>query len=314
LTRSAALTGEKILVTGASGFIGSHLCRRLCEDGKQVHAISRKVQPSNERGPHWWQGDLADLSAVRGLLTDIQPDVVFHLAGYAFGSRELEAVLPAFRANLTTTVNVLTAATEMGCWRVVLAGSLEEPQPGDSEGVPASPYAASKWASSAYGRMFHALYQTPVVIARIFMVYGPGEYRLRKLVPYVIRTLLRGQDPKLSSGKRPIDWIYVDDVVDGLLALARAPRVEGSTIDLGSGNLVDIRTVVELLANLVDSAGKPLFGALPDRPMEQVRAADTAATYARTGWRAKTPLEDGLRRAVDWYAGQLRQDNGGPLL
>jgi UDP-glucose 4-epimerase len=313
LTGSPPLTGRKILVTGASGFIGSHLCRRLCEDGRQVHAVSRKVQPSDERGPHWWQGDLADLSAVRGLLADIQPDVIFHLAGYALGSRELEAIQPAFCSNLITTVNVLTVATEMGCGRVVLAGSLEEPQSGDSEVVPSSPYAASKWASSAYGRMFHALYRTPVVIARIFMVYGPGEYRLRKLVPYVIRTLLRGQDPRLSSGKRPIDWIYVDDVADGLLALARAPHVEGSTMDLGSGSLVNIRTVVELLANLVDSAGKPLFGALPDRPMEQVRVANTAATHARTGWRAKTPLEEGLRRTIDWYAEQLRQGNGGPV-
>ena len=194
MTRSPPLSSEKILVTGASGFIGSHLCRRLCEDGKQVHAISRKTRPSDEDGPHWWQGDLADLSAARGLLTDIQPDVVFHLAGYAFGSRELDAVLPAFRGNLATTVNVLTAATQVGGCRVVLAGSLEEPQASDLEIVPSSPYAASKWASSAYGRMYHALYRTPVVIARIFMVYGPGEYRLRKLIPYVILSLLQGQD------------------------------------------------------------------------------------------------------------------------
>jgi nucleoside-diphosphate-sugar epimerase len=229
------------------------------------------------------------------------------MAGYAFGSRQLEAVLPAFQGNLSTTVNVLTSSTRHGCQRVILAGSLEEPHPGDIESVPSSPYAASRWAGSAYGRMFHALYGTPVVIARIFMVYGPGDQRLRKLIPYVILSLLRGADPQLSSGRRPVDWIYLDDVVDGLLAVARAPGVEGRTVDLGSGRLVDIRGVVQMLAELIDSSAAPAFGALPDRPMEQVRVANAEDTYARIGWKPKTPLRDGLGLTIDWYAEQLKQ-------
>jgi nucleoside-diphosphate-sugar epimerase len=90
-----------------------------------------------------------------------------------------------------------------------------------------SPYAAAKFAASAYGRMFHALYHTPVTILRLFMVYGPGQQDLRKLVPYVTLALLKGEMPRVSSGVREVDRIYVDDVAAGYLAAATATGVEG---------------------------------------------------------------------------------------
>ena len=182
-----------------------------------------------------------------------------------------------------------------------MVGSLEEPEQSDTYVVPSSPYAASKWAGSGYARMFHALYQTPVTIARLFMVYGPAQQDLRKLIPYVTLSLLRKQPPKLTSGMRQIDWIYVGDVVDGLLAMVKAPNIEGSTIDLGSGVLVPIRTVVQKLINITDSDVEPALGSVPDRPMEQVRVANIADTYAKIGWKPTTSLDKGLEYTVDWY-------------
>src|SRR5271155_2900674 len=99
--------------------------------------------------------------------------------------------------------------------------------------------------------MFSALYQTQVVVAKIFMVYGPGQSDHTKLIPYVTTSLLRGEAPKLSSGVRSVDWIYVDDVVEGLIRCAEAPGIDGRTIELGSGKMASIREVVQQLSELV---------------------------------------------------------------
>lgn len=303
----AQFSGERILVTGAAGFIGSRLCRRLEEAGAEVHGVSRTEQPRDHCGPRWWQGDLADPSTVRELLTAIRPAVIFHLASHVAGARDSGLVLPTFRSNLASTVNLLAAATEVRCRRIILASSMEEPEQGNADAIPSSPYAVAKWAASAYSRMFHALFQLPVVILRIFMVYGPGQRDLSKLVPYVTLALLRGEPPKLSSGRRLVDWIYVDDVVDAMLAAAGSAGVEGCTIDVGSGELVPIRTVVEHLVRLIDPRLEPLFGTLAERPREQTRVADVARSHVLIGWKPTTGLPDGLRQTVEWYQRRIAE-------
>ena len=259
------------------------------------------MQVHNKEEMHWWQGDLADTSIMRNLLATIKPDVIFHLASHVAGSRDVKLIWPTFENNLVSTVNLLTIASEIGCHRIVLTGSLEEPESDGSEAIPCSPYAAAKWASSGYARMFHALYRTPIVLTRLFMVYGPGQKDVSKLVPYVTLSLLNKQSPKLGSGQRQIDWVYVEDVVDGLIAAAQAPNLEGCTIDLGSGTLVSIRTIVQQLADQIDPQIELLWGTLPGRPMEQTRVANIAKTYGSTGWKPQTSLAIGLERTVDWY-------------
>lgn len=290
------------MVTGASGFIGSHLCRRLIEDQAEVHAVYCTQAPAKEKSQvRWWQADLSELSAVRRLFREVQPDVIFHLASHVKGAPNLEHVLPTFHSNLESTINLLTMAAETGCRRVVLTGSLAEPDPKNGELFPSAPYAAAKWASSGYARMFHALYQLPVVIARVFMVYGPAQQDLTKLIPYVTLSLLRGETPKITSGERLVDWVYVSDVVEGFVALGQASGIDGETLDLGSGKLVSIREIVQQLASVVDPRARMDFGALPDRPLEPTRLAQTAETSARIGWKPQVSLGEGLERTVDWY-------------
>ena len=298
-------SGLKILVTGASGFIGSRLYHSLRKNDAEVHAVSRTPPAADIDRFSWSCGDLVNIETVRSILSAVKPDVIFHLAGRAAGARELDLVLPTFHSNLVTTVNVLTVASEIGCRRIVLPASLEEPESACATTNPSSPYAVSKWATSVYARMFHALYQTPIVIARVFLTYGPGPENQNKLIPYVIRTLLEGHAPKLTSGQRLVDWIYIDDVVDALLAAAQTPAIEGSTIDVGSGSLVSMRELIERIVKLVGGDVAPLFGALPDRPLEQVRVADVASAYEKLGWKSKTSLEEGLSQTVDWYRSQL---------
>jgi UDP-glucose 4-epimerase len=292
--------GEKILVTGATGFIGSALCRRLSRVDAEIHVVSRREPEVSQRDLRWWQGDLADTVWVNQLLCEIKPNLIFHLASEVTGDRRVDLVIPALRANLVSTVNLLTTASELGCCRrMILAGSFEEPERGDLEAVPCSPYAAAKSAASSYARMFQALYGFPVVIARIFMVYGPGQGN-RFLIPYVIDSFARGEPPKLSSGNRLVDWIYVEDVVEALLQISLSRGIDGDTIDIGSGTLVSIRNVVELLSKILKPNVNPIFGALPDRPLEPTRMADIAKSRAAIDWLPTTSLQEGLERTVGW--------------
>ena len=296
-----------MLVTGANGFIGSHLCRRLSQEGAEVHAVCRSQHPVDGGDQQWWQADLASLAEVKNIIGKVRPDIIFHLASHVKGAPDLEHVLPTFQSNLQSTVNLLAVAAASNCHRIVLTGSLAEPEVENGERFPSAPYAAAKWASSGYARMFHALYKSPVVIARVFMVYGPAQKDLTKLIPYVTLSLLQGGHPKVSSGERLVDWIYVSDVVDGFLAVAQAPDVDGATLELGSGSLISIRGIVEQLAKVLAAEGKVEFGAIPDRPMEPTRIAKTAETLARIGWQPRVSLQEGLKRTVEWYREDLKR-------
>ena len=307
------LQGRKVLLTGASGFIGSHLSRRLLEFGAEVHAISRAQHRSDARRLNWWQGDIGDMGFTRWLFQELEPDYVLHLASHVMGSPALDHVLPTFRGNLATTVNLLTAAAEYGCTRILLTGSLSEPEPEHGEAFPSCPYAAAKWASSMYARMFHALYGVPAVVARVFMVYGPAQRDQSKLIPYTTITMMQGGVPQITSGSRLVDWIYVADVVEGLVAAMTAQGIEGSTVELGSGSLVSIREIVERIEALVGAGVSASFGTLPDRPHEPVRMADTAGSLLKLGWRPVVTLEEGLARTVAWYREHLGDLESTPL-
>lgn len=296
----------RVVVTGGSGFIGSHLCRRLCEEGAEVHATSRDHQEKGQIGPIWWQADMADLATTRRILVATRPQIIFHLSGAVGAAPDCALVLPTFHSLVTSTVNILVTATQLGCERIFLIGSFTEPKPAEVEPTPGSPYGAAKWMSTAYGRMFHSLYQTPVVNLRPFMTYGPNQ-ATTKLIPSVVLSLLRGEAPRLSSGKTKADWVYVADIVDAFLIAAITPGIEGKSIDLGTGSLVSVRDVVGRLVTIAGTNVEPLFGVLPDRPAENEFAANTSLACELLGWNANTSLEDGLRATTEWFKQQERR-------
>ena len=292
--------GRVVALTGASGFIGGALLRQLLAAGADVHAISRRPAPLRSEGERWWQADLCVPAALDGLLREVEPDVLFHLAGETSAARDLDLVQATFTTNTVATVNLLSSvAANAASTRVVLAGSMEEPTGvGD---FASSPYALSKAVAAAYARLFHDLYETRVVHLRVFMTYGPGQSAVGKLVPYVTLALLGGEPALLASGQRRVDWIYVDDVAGAFLAAGLAgPEADGQTFDVGSGELTSVRAVAEEIAAIL-GGGELLFGARPDRAREQERAADPTAAESLSGWRATTALTDGLRRTVEWY-------------
>jgi nucleoside-diphosphate-sugar epimerase len=291
--------GKRVLITGATGFLGSRLRTILGGGDCEVHATSRRVGPEDGH-ERWWQVDLSDSVAARRTLEAIRPDVLFQLTTHGSAARGLENVLPTLSNDIVATVNVLTAAVEVNGPRVILTGALEESLPTDSEPVPTSPYGAAKQAVTFYGRMFWQLYRLPVVIVRPFMTYGPGQ-PVQKVIPYVIESLLERRSPRLVSGDRGVDWVYVDDLMEGFLSAAVAEGVEGSTFDLGSGELVPVRVIVDELRRLIDPAIVATFEESPSSECEEIRAAQLGAARERLHWAPSTPLAVGLRQTVDWY-------------
>lgn len=291
---------KRVLVTGGTGFIGSRLLRRLAALDADVHATSRHRRTKDAPAVSWRVADLGDAEETTKILDAVRPDVVFHLSSIVTGSRDPKMVLPIMHANLTSVVNLLAALAESPT-RVVLAGSVEETAMPDLSAIASSPYAMAKWAATAYARMYHQLWGLPVTVLRIAMTYGPDQPDQAKLVPYVIQSLLNGQQPKISRGERLVDWIYVDDVVDAFVAAGGSSGAAGEVVDIGSGHQVSVRETVELIYDIVGAGTVPSFGEVADRPLDRDQISDPAGAARLFGWRPRIGLEEGLRRTVTWY-------------
>jgi len=297
------LSGRRILVTGATGFIGGHVAELLHHIGAEIHAVTRRVDSttSYDTPVQWHHADLTDHGATVDAVAEAQPDVIVHLASLVKGSRDPEQLVPMFAANTASAVHLLDAARANGVQRVLLAGSLEEPdEPGQ---MAASPYALSKAAAHLYGDYYQATTGVEVVNLQIFMVYGPAQLDENKLIPYVIRSLQAGRAPSLSSGSRKVDWVYVGDVAEGIARCCAVGDPPEYAVPLGTGSLATVRDVVEMLVEVSGSDLEPEFGGVADRAREVEKVADADTTHDMLGWVPKVTLTEGLSATLEWYGG-----------
>jgi len=314
LSGPGGLFGHRVLVTGATGFIGRHLMHRLRKEGAEVHALTRpggSPRP-DVAGTTWHRVDLDDREALTSTVHRIAPSVMFHLASRVEGRRDKALALPMLEANTRVAVALMTAALDLPECRVVLAGSIEEPR---GEEPPVSPYAAAKGAATGYARLFHAQWELPVTVLRIAMVYGPDQPDDRKLIPYVCQCLADGGAPSLSSGTRPVDWVYIADVCDALYRAATCGDAPGRVLDIGSGQTATVAEVVTELADIAGYRGILGFGDVTDRRDDRAHIADTGPAAQHLDWRAETPLHTGLEWTLAWYRLQrpAPDDAGGDL-
>lgn len=296
----------KVLVVGSSSFIGVNLVPALKKHNAVViGTYFSTVAPACLENVEYRYLDVTDFEAVKEIIDDTQPDYIFNLSGYVQGKRGIEYVWPTFKTNLEGTINLLMALQGTSCKCMINLGSLEEHQLDASAIQPVSPYAASKIAANAYVRMFHALYKTPLIVVRPFMVYGPKQKDHTKLVPYTILSILKGKLPEFSSGLRKADWLYVEDAVAGLITIALTAGLEGQTLQMGTGELTSVQEIVETIFDLLGVKTKPKFGLRTDRKSEVEIAANTQKAQELVGWKSTTPFREGLKKTIAWYQEQL---------
>jgi nucleoside-diphosphate-sugar epimerase len=296
---------KTVAVIGASGFLGTPLVRQLQRLGARVVAFSRSAAAPRGENTRCWKGDASELAELDNCFRAHNPEIVFHLTSDSRGGREVDLIPASLKNDVFATVNALCAATRHGVSRFVMTGSLEEPNPGsDEEATPLSPYAAAKWATCGYGRMFRDQYDLDVRIVRPFMTYGPGQKEF-KIVPSTILSLLRDQPAVIGSDTRLVDWIYVDDLIDGMLAVSAAEERPRSTVDLGSGIGVTVGDVAREIARQI---GKEHLLKIGDgaRGREMVRLADNSAARLY-GFEPRVSLSEGLAATISWF----RQREGG---
>lgn len=288
----------RFLVTGATGFVGKHLVRRLHRSGHETILLVREAYGMGAPLPeplavireqlHLVYADLRNFRLTSRALHQAEPDIVIHLAAAGVTDPYLP-VATALRHNVTGTINLLRAAFERlhSTERVVIART-----PGET--TPENPYQASKGAAWKFCQMYARQMHWPINGAKIFQAYGPGQAE-NTLVPSAFAAAREGRNFPMTSGTQERDWVYVDDVVIGLIRLAEKGIAAGESVDLGAGQATSLLEVVTQIYDLVDRGGRPLPGALADRPGEAGRrVARTNETEEKIGWRATTSLAAGL--------------------
>ncbi len=314
---------KKVLVTGAGGFIGSHLVERLVEAGASVRAfvhynsradpgLLRMAVSENLSRIELVGGDLRDADAIRAAVKGCQ--FVFHLG--ALISIPYSYLHPAevVESNFMGTLNVLMACRDFEVERLVhtstseVYGTALKPMIDESHPLQGqSPYSASKIGADKLAESFHCTYDLPVVTVRPFNTYGPRQ-SARAVIPTIITQAIAGSTIRLGSLDTIRDFTYVDDTVNGFLCAAMAGNVEGCTFNLGTGEAVSIG---DLSAKIIQKVGthvkvKADAARLRPRKSEVKRLlSDNSLAREKLGWNPVVSLDDGLDKTIFWIKENL---------
>lgn len=295
---------EPVLITGADGFIGSHLAREMARLGCRPVLASRSPKGAEDRNGLLLKRvyfDLTDDHSIEQFIDSVRPATLIHLAG----ARGSAGAVECANLNFHATARLLGCATRAGVKRIVTMGSAEEY--GDQAGPlaerlelnPTTPYGISKALATGHALMLHDRDACPVVVLRPFSVYGPGQPRAM-FVAQAVAAALRNAPFEMSGGEQMRDLVYVDDIVRGILAAAREPGVEGRVINLGTGRPKKLKDVAALVWELSGARSPLLVGARPARPEELYDTwADTTAARRLLRWEAAVGIEEGLRRTIE---------------
>jgi len=316
-------TGKQVLVTGAGGFIGSHLVETLVEQGAHVRAFVRynsrndpgllKVLPADVLASlEIIPGDLRDLTALRTAMRGTSQ--VFHLGALIAIPYSYLHPAEVVEANIIGTLNILLAARELNVERLVHTSSsevygtalrvpIDETHPLQGQ----SPYSASKIGADKLAESFHLSYNLPVVTLRPFNTFGPRQ-SARAVIPSLITQVLTQSSIRLGNLDARRDFTYVSDTVDGFLKIAQTPGIDGQTINLGTGQEISIGDLVKLVLAMVDHPVEVIVDQTrlrPEKSEVQRLMSDNRLALQKLNWSPCIPFEEGLQKTFEWIKGHL---------
>lgn len=308
------MSGERYLVTGGAGFIGSHMVEEILRRGHRVTVLDdfstgRRDNISSFNGDiEVVEGSVTDPAAVETAMKSVRATI--HLAALPSVSRSVELPLESHHANATGTINVLDAARRAGS-RVVYAGSSsaygDQEAPAKTEELresPLSPYAATKLAGELYCRSFARVYELPVVVTRFFNVFGPRQVPdspYSGVIAAFCYALLRGTSPRIDGdGQQSRDFTYVNDVVQGVLLGADSDSEGCNVVNLACGASHTINDLLETLRELSGSDVEPTY-APPRAGDVRHSLADISAARRLLGFEPKVTFREGLEKTFAWY-------------
>ena len=303
----------KVLVTGATGFIGSHLVPRLVEQGYDVYTLERYVTGryvlGQRREIKTVFGDLREHFAVRRIIREVQPDIVIHLAAISPVAYSYDHPHEVIETNFLATVNLAESCLrEVPHFKQFLFASTSEtygngpsPKTEETPQNPNSPYAVSKLACEKYLLYMHDAYDFPVTILRNFNTYGRKD-NTHFVVERIIVQMLQGGVVKLGDPTPVRDFEYVEDHVSSYLTCLDNPKAIGEVFNFCTGRGVSIKQLAELIAELTDFKGEIVWNAIPARPLDiKELVGDYSKAKRILGWYPKFSLEEGLKLTIDFW-------------
>ncbi|MFA4823694.1 MAG: NAD(P)-dependent oxidoreductase [Methanoregula sp.] len=300
---------KRVLITGASGFIGRHLLHQLRAYGSHIATISRN---NNDfpRDVRQCIVDIKDTHAIRQCIESYQPEYIFHLAAYKDRNETVQAFYSSIDTNLMGTLNIFSAANDENSVKsIVTLGTAEEygntipPFTEKFRECPVTPYSFSKVCVSHMGELFSDLFDLPVTIIRPTLAYGPGQ-GTDMFLPSLITSLLEDKPFEMTLGEQTRDFIYVTDLVEALILASRNTQAQGQIINIGSSVPIKIADIAEKIEKLIGKNGFVNIGKKPYRKNEVMEYyVDVKKAEDILGWKAKTSLEDGLKETIAYYRG-----------
>lgn len=302
---------KKVLVTGGCGFIGKHLQARLSGYGADVSTIDKDIKQANS--VNIIQCDICDYKKLDKIVKEISPEIVFHLAACIDRTSEFDIIQKVIENNIVGSFNLFKSLN--GCpslKSVIVAGTSEEygnnqvPFREEYKENPASPYSFSKVSVTYLSKMLFNIFKLPIIILRPTLAYGPGQEEIM-FIPALIKTLLRNQSFKMTSGEQTRDFVYIDDLVDAYIRAGVSERFFGEIFNIGSGKEYKIKDIALRVASLLKKESLLLIGAKDYRKVEILSYyADISKAKISLGWAPKISLDEGLKSTIKAYS----EDNG----
>lgn len=309
------MDGAKVLVAGGAGFVGSSVVRELLHNGAEVVVYDNFLHGTRENldeiraDIRLVVGDVLDEWKLSRAFREFQPQFVFDLVGDTYVPTAYDVPKRFFRINVEGTINILMASKMFDVERVLYVSSTEvygepvmTPMTEDHPLLPLNTYAVSKMAADRLCFTFQKEHDIPVIIARIYNVYGPRETE-PYVIPEIIAQLAKSSVIQLGNADAKRDFTYVTDTAKGLIACLSSDIPNGEPVNIGSGNVYSIRELVAIVAEVMGRVEYEIR--IDPRRMRRLDInlfqCDATKLHTATGWQPEVGIHEGLRRTVDWF-------------